>query len=221
MSRANLYPIGLKQASKLAVLSFVFIFLAQPVFSNGSTETDEKAEKEDPDFIVDTSSIGKVDNGYVRSEQFLELGDPTSGALTLEGEKTLKSGDLDRAIMVLQRSVEMAPMDMQCRILYAQALEKKISKQKQKDPHLFNYLIKQWLFVYKQGDFYDETMEGMAHLNNLTHTLPKRFENDKKYLARVLIPEDGSVKVALKALEENGAPTKKKKKDSEDGFDDK
>ncbi len=207
MSRANLYPIGLKNAGKLVMLASCFVLIVTPAFAK---------ENEDPDFIVDTSSIGKVENGTVRSEQFLELGDPTSGALTLEGEKTLKSGDLDRAIMVLQKSVEMAPMDMQCRILYAQALEKKISKDKHKDPHLFNFLIKQWLFVYRKADFYDETMEGMSHLSNLVGTLPKRFENDKKYLARVLIPEDGSVKVALKPIE-----PEHKKKATKDELDEK
>jgi hypothetical protein len=203
MSRANLYPIGRKNVGKLAVLTCFLVCTILPGFSK---------EKEDDDFIVDTSDVGHVDTGTVRSEQFLELGDPTSGALSLEGEKTLKHGNLDRAIMVLQRSVEMSPMDMDARVLYAEALEKKISKQKEKDPKLFNFLVKQWLYVYKTADFYDQTMQGLSHLTSLTGTQPKRFENEKKFLARVLLPEDGSVKVALKAAE----PASKKKKVAKD-----
>jgi hypothetical protein len=195
--------------SKLSVLICLLILTGAPGFSKDKTEDDDG-------FIVDTSSIGKIDNGYVRSEQFLELGDPTSGALSLEGEKTLKSGNLDRAIMVLQRSVEMAPMDMDARVLYAEALEKKISKQKDKDPHLFNFLIKQWLYVFKQAEFYDQSMQGLSHLVSLTGSQPKRFENEKKFLARVLIPEDGSVKVALKSVEADGRKIKDDKDDNKD-----
>lgn len=211
MSRAILNPSAQKRAGKLVMLVSFLVFTAMPGFSK---------EEEDSDFIVDTSSIGNVEGGTVKSEQFLELGDPTSGALSLEGEKTLKSGNLDRAIMVLQRSVEMAPGDMQARILYAEALEKKISKQKPKDPKLFNFLIKQWLYVYKQAEFFDESMQGLSHLTSLTGTQPKRFENEKKFLARVLIPEDGSVKVALKATDSD-SPKKKKNKKEKDDKDDK
>src|SRR5690349_20958257 len=114
------------------------------------------AQAKDADFIVDTDSIGKSDNGVISSDQMLELGVPTSNGLRLEGEQSLRYGSLDRAIMVLQRSVEMSPMDMDGRIMYAEALEKKLMKQKERDPVLFNFLIKQWLFVAKKAEFYDQ-----------------------------------------------------------------
>ncbi|HND69677.1 MAG TPA: hypothetical protein PL112_22910, partial [Candidatus Obscuribacter sp.] len=81
------------------------------------------ANEVDQEFIVDTGSIGKSTHGVVHSDQFLELGVPTANSLRIEGEQSLRMGKLDRAIMVLQRSVEMAPMDMDGRILYAEALE--------------------------------------------------------------------------------------------------
>jgi len=106
-------------------------------------------------------------------------------------------GNLDRALTVLQRSVEMAPLDMDGRILYAEALEKKLLKQEEKDPILYNFLVKQWLFVYKKSEFADQAMQGLQHLTSLTGTQPKRFESIPKFLVRVLLPEDGSTKVAL------------------------
>lgn len=149
------------------------------------------------DFIMDTSDIGKSTNGVVSSDQFLELGVPTSNALRIEGEQSMRIGNLDRAIMVLQRSVEMAPLDMDGRILYAEALQKKLMKQKNRDPVLYNFLIKQWLFVAKKAEFADQQLIGISHCMQLTGVRPGRFESTKRYLSKVLIPEDGSTRVAL------------------------
>jgi hypothetical protein len=149
------------------------------------------------DYIMDTSGIGRSHNGVVRSDQFLELGMGSANALRLEGESSLRNGHLDRAITVLQRSVEMAPMDMDGRIMYAQALEQKLMVQKERDPALFNFVVKQWLFVAKKAEFPDQAMQGRSHLANLTGVVPKLFEKEPKFLARVLMPEDGSQQVAL------------------------
>ncbi|MBK9278967.1 MAG: hypothetical protein JNN26_15595 [Candidatus Obscuribacter sp.] len=156
------------------------------------------ANEVDQEFIVDTGSIGKSTHGVVHSDQFLELGVPTANSLRIEGEQSLRMGKLDRAIMVLQRSVEMAPMDMDGRILYAEALEKKLIKQKDKrDPALYNFVVKQWLFVSKNAEFADQGMQGFQHLYKIAGTVPKKFEKEKKFLERVLIREDGTEKVIL------------------------
>ena len=150
-------------------------------------------EEKDPDYIMDTSKIGNTDNGYVRSEQFLELGSPTPSALSMEGAQSLRSGSIDRALTVLQRAVEMAPLDLDNRILYAETLEKKLMS----DPKLFNFIVKQWFFIYQKAEFYDHKYAALNHLVDLTGTQPKRFENAQKFLARVILPTDGSVKVAM------------------------
>lgn len=149
------------------------------------------------DYIMDTSDIGKSHHGVVTSDQFLELGMNTPNSLRLEGEQSLRMGHLDRAIMVLQRSVEMAPLDIDGRIMYAEALEQKLVGQKERDPALFNFCIKQWLFVAKKSEFPDQSAQGRSHLYNLTGMVPKMWESNRAYLQKVLLPEDGSVKVAL------------------------
>lgn len=181
VSRPNSFNTCRRYLSLAAVL---FIALGSPALS--------KSE----DYIMDTSGVGKT-TGTISSDQFLELGVSSPNALRLEGEQSLRMGNLDRAITVLQRSVEMAPLDMDGRILYAEALEKKLIKQKEKDPSLYNFLAKQWLFVYKKSEFPDQAMQGLQHLISLTGTQPKRREKPEKFLARILLPEDGSVKVAL------------------------
>ncbi len=156
------------------------------------------AHAEDTDYIKDTNSIGKT-NGVIMSDQMLELGMVSSNALRIEGEQAMRLGNTDRAIQVLQRSVEMAPLDMDGRMLYATALEKKLFKQKKhdRDPKLYNYLVKQWYFIYKKCEFVDQKMQSFQHLTQLTGTAPKLLERQKKYLSRVLIPEDGSVAVQI------------------------
>jgi len=148
---------------------------------------------------VDTSDIGTDSHGVITSDQFLELGVPSANGLRIEGEQALRMGKVDRAVKVLQRSVELAPRDMDGRILYAEALEKKLLRQKDKerDPELFNFVVKQWLFVAKSAEFADQGQQGFNHLYKLTGTVPKRREKEKKYLERTLIPEDGSVKVKI------------------------
>lgn len=151
----------------------------------------------DDSFIVNTDSIGKSQNGAIMSDQLLELGSPSSDNLRLEGEQSLRFGNLDKAIMVLQRSVELEPMDLDGRIMYAGALEKKLRRQKDRDPKLFNFVVKQWLFVAKKSEFEDQITQALGHVQELTGTIPKRWESERKFLNRVMIPEDGSVKVAI------------------------
>ena len=183
------------------------------------TGADKDKETKVPDYIMDTSDIGESNNGTIRSEQLLELGSLTPGGLTLEGEQSLKQGSIDRALTVLQRSVEMAPLDMDARTLYAQTLEKKLMMQKdKKDPTLYNFIIKQWYFVYQKSDYLDQKMQGWSRLKELTGTVPKMWEKPKKFLARVLIPEDGSVKVKIGG--DNPLAAKKiAKKRSDDDLD--
>lgn len=155
-------------------------------------------QAKDQDFIYDTNNIGRS-NGVIMSDQLLELGMVNSNGLRLEGEQAIRLGNTDRACQLLQRSLEMQPGDMDGRILYASALEKKLIKQpsKKRDPKLFNFVVKQWYYILAKSEFHDQKAQAKNHLEKLVGTLPKWREKPEKYLAKVLIPEDGSVKVPL------------------------
>jgi len=162
-----------------------------------------QAQKDDRDFIFDTNRIGRG-SGVIMSDQLLELGMVSSDGLRLEGEQAIRLGNTDRACQLLQKAIEMQPGDFDGRILYASALEKKLMKQKasKRDPKLFNFVVKNWYFVYKKSEFHDQKAQAKSHLEKLVGALPKRMEKPHKYLARVLIPEDGSVKVKIGASKE-------------------
>ena len=185
--------------NKLMLTLAISLVIVAPVRAQANyDEADGEAIEKDKKWIKDTSGIGKSKNGVVRNDQFLELGVGTSSCLQLEGESLLRTGNLEQALTVLQRSVEMSPMDMDKRILYAEALEKYLIKQKpERDPRLYNFIIKQWLFIAKKAEFPDQMAIGRGHLQNLTGKFPGRFTKPEKFLAEVLIPEDGSVKVLI------------------------
>ncbi|MBX9880058.1 MAG: hypothetical protein K2Y22_16490 [Candidatus Obscuribacterales bacterium] len=194
---------------KFAVLLLaVSTLLTAPAWAADADDDGEEKEKK-PSYIRDTSSIGQSRNGVVAADQILELGVLTPNSLQLQAEQSLRMGNLDRALMVLQRCVEMAPLDVEARMTYSQALEQVLTKQKKRDPKLFNFLVKQWLFVAKKAEFPDQKMQAYSKLYDLTGAAPGRFERADKYLARVLLPEDGSIPVALNASHHK----KKEKKD--------
>lgn len=151
------------------------------------------------DWVMDTSEIGRSHNGVIRNDQILEMGVPTASALQLEGESSMRLGNIDRAIVALQRAIELAPGDSDKRLMYAEALEKKLMSQKarDRDPRFYNFVVKQWLYILQSADFPDQKVQAGSHLASLTGSVPRMFEKPHKYLARVLLPEDGSKPVVL------------------------
>jgi hypothetical protein len=182
------------RAFSLAAILLLSFSSSLPGFANSTGQNQ--------DFIMNTRGVGHIDRGYVTSDQLLELGLTTPETLHLEGEQSLRTGNIDRALIVLQRSVEMAPYDMEGRILYASALGKKLEERKGNDNALFNFLVKQWLFIYKHSDFSDQQMQSLNNIAALTKTKPKRFESEKKFLGRVLRPQDQSYAPQKVALQE-------------------
>lgn len=115
------------------------------------------------------------------------------------GEKALRAGQSEKAIQYLKRSVNEKGDDLDSRAAYAAALELKYRHQVDKDPDLFRECVAQWLYVLKtvapeeQGVsvlkflYKDEErdMPAKTHIKALTGTLPKPFESQGKFLARV------------------------------------
>lgn len=177
--------------AKKHLLGLAILMLVSPVACFADDDADS--------WVMDTSEIGRSRNGVIRNDQILEMGVPTASALQLEGESSLRMGQLDRAILALQRSIELAPLDPDKRLLYAEALERKLMSQKQRerDPRFYNFVVKQWLFILQKADFPDQKMQAGSHLVQLTGQAPRMFERPQKYLARVLLPEDGSKAVVI------------------------
>jgi tetratricopeptide (TPR) repeat protein len=164
---------------------------------------------------ADSDEAVSNDHNSVTSDGFLELGMNNADALRLEGEQCLRLNNVDRAIKVLTKAVELAPSDMDGRILYAQALQKRLDGEVEKEPQLFNQVVKQWLYVlHESGSTEHQTLAAKA-LHDLTGKRARRFENEKKFLSRVLLPEPDATKVALNGNKPGSEPGKSDSKATE------
>jgi hypothetical protein len=159
---------------------------------------------------------GALKGGTINSNQLLELGMVSPRSLVMEGEKALYSGDPDRAITVLHRSLDRDSDDADAHTFLARALEMKLKGQAERDPELFNECIKEWLIVMRNhsgtergegahginilGHLYEDEDHGVdarKHLVKLTGYAPKPWETSAKYLKRVLLPTTGTVSGAV------------------------
>ncbi len=147
----------------------------------------------DIDFSQDTTPIVHGEQSLVTSDQMLDISTSNSSALRMEGEQLIRVNKIDKAVTVLAKSVEMSPADMDGRILYAEALEKKLAQQTTKNPQLFNLAVKQWLYVAKKGDYMDQKVQGLKHLSNICGSKPRMLETEDRFLSRVLRSEDQQV----------------------------
>ncbi len=166
----------------------------------GDEDTNDKPASENESSSINTSLLGSRMTGSATSLQF-------------EGERALEVGNLERALTLLKRSMEINDDDCNTRLIYAKALEAKLRTQQERDPALFKECVTQWLVVMRDevGDqkgvgihgvsflnsyYDDEDREMLAkkHLIKLTGSAPRAWETDAHYLAKVLHPSSALVK---------------------------
>ncbi len=153
--------------------------------------------------------------GAVTSVDAMQLGQVTGSSLALSAEHCLRKGQLDKAIKLCQLAIDKDLDNIDTHLTYAEALEKKISKQQTKDNELYKKCIKEWLIVYRGecGDekglsnskglsipvlnkFYedeDRTIPARQRLMALTGHLPKPWETDQRFINRVCKPAAAEV----------------------------
>jgi hypothetical protein len=164
------------------------------------------------------------------SEIFAE---ETSGALLLQAKQCMRQHNYNKALRLLKRAIKLNDDDMDIRVLYAEALDEKLSHQVEKDPEIFNDCIKSWLIVARQeiGDEKGMTIKGIGFMGGqyadqdwalkakkrlrvLTGYSPKPWETNDRYLKKVLRPAETSVTGVVKTAEDEPpalSPRKKEK----------
>jgi hypothetical protein len=144
---------------------------------------------------------------------FAAVGGRQSFQLTfVEGERALKQGKIDKAILYLRKSVNSNEEDLDARVCLAEALEQKLATQTDKDPDMYRECIENWLHAFRDVPpdeagasvlkfaYRDEEREMPAkkHLKKLTGTLPRPFETNKGFLDRVC--KDSAASVHAKVI---------------------
>jgi len=200
---------------KFLAISLAFLFLNHhPVCAQDMDARETTAEAEDGE------------PKPVTNEEVMSGGHNSPQSMKFLAEASLRKGDLDKAIYLLRKCLSMDNEDADAHAMYADALERKLRKQDEKDPELFNKCVREWLLVMRNevgeekgvGGFKGITVPGMQafyrdedhnilaknHLIKLCGSAPKVWETNNKYLKRVLSkPNEQVTAKVVKAKDTN------------------
>lgn len=141
-------------------------------------------------------------------DEIMDPGQRRPKAVMMSAEAALRSDRVERAIQLSRRAMLRDPDDLDIHKSLAEALERKLEMQADKDPKLFGECIREWLIVMRNGAgmekgtnfrgaggildafFGDEEyyFEARKRVKHLTGYLPKPWETNERFLKRVLTP---------------------------------
>lgn len=173
-----------------------------PKRSDAQHRTTKKAEYE-PNYVPPTM-------------EYDEIIDPSKKrtiSAMIGSEFALRAERVDRAIQLARRAMQRDPDDMDVHKALAEALDRKLEFQAEKDPKLFGECVREWLIVMRNGVGMEKgtNFRGMGfvdhffgddeyyvvakqRLKHLTGYVPKPWESNEKYLKKVLQPAETSIK---------------------------
>ncbi len=163
------------------------------------------------------SADAESDPSYVKPTlEYDEIIDPSKRraiSSTIASEFALRADRVERAIQLARRSIKQFPDDMDAHKALAEALDRKLELQVEKDPTLFEECIKEWLVIMRNGVGFekginfrgigifdhaygdDEYYEVAKHrIKHLTGYIPKPWESNDRFLRKVLRPAKTELK---------------------------
>jgi hypothetical protein len=201
---------------KVLTISLALIFLNRPACAQDMEAQELTPEPEEKEHKA------------VTNDEMMTMGQVSPKSLTFLAENSLRAGNVDKAIHLLKHALSMDNDDADAHALYAEALERKLRKQDEKDPELFNKCVREWLLVMRNevgeekgigfkglsppglAAFYrdeDHNINAKNHLIKLCGSAPKVWETNTKYLKRVL--EKPHAEVAGKVVKAKDTNIKK------------
>jgi hypothetical protein len=150
---------------------------------------------------------------YVRPtleyDEIIDPGKKRSMSAMIGAESALRSNRVDRSIQLARRAMRQDPEDMDAHKALAEALDRKLEFQSEKDPAVFAECVKEYLvvmrngvglekgtnfrgmgifdYLYRDDEYYEVARKRLKHL---TGYAPKPWESNEKYLKRVLQPAE-------------------------------
>ncbi len=184
-----------------------------PVEANDTIKTPKRR----PELKRTISTDAELDPSYVKPTlEYDEVIDPSKRraiSSTIASEFALRADRVERAIQLARRSIKQFPDDMDAHKALAEALDRKLELQVEKDPTLFEECIKEWLVIMRNGVGFekginfrgigifdhaygdDEYYEVAKHrIKHLTGYIPKPWESNDRFLKKVLRPAKTELK---------------------------
>lgn len=170
--------------------------------SAGHLRRSTQSEESEPNYVPPTM-------------EYDEIIDPSKGrsiSALISAQMALRSERVERSIQLARRAIKRDPDDLDAHKALAEALDRKLEYQADKDPKVFEECVREWLIVLRNGVgmekgtnfkglgvfdslFGDEGNYIIAkqRLKHLTGYVPKPWETNEKYLKRVLRPAETSI----------------------------
>ena len=171
--------------------------------SPGHPRRSAQSEESEPNYVPATMEYDEIIDPSKRR----------SISALISAEMALRSERVDRSIQLARRAMKRDPDDLDVHKALAEALDRKLEYQTDKDPKVFEECVREWLIVLRNGVgmekgtnfkglgvfdslFGDEDTYIIAkqRLKHLTGYVPKPWETNEKYLKRVLRPAEASIK---------------------------
>lgn len=177
--------------------------IAQPAAGlRSKTKSSTTSAESEPNYVAPT----------IEYDEIIDPGKKRHMSSLIGAEFALRSERVDRSIQLARRAIQRDPDDMDSHKALAEALDRKLDHQEDKDPKVFAECVKEWLIVMRNGvgmekgtNFHgigvdylfqddDYYITAKARLKHLTGYAPKLWETNEKYLKRVLQPADTSLR---------------------------
>lgn len=166
--------------------------------SGGETVQRTRAEDE-PNYVRPT----------IEYDEIIDPGKKRSVSAMIGAEFALRADRVDRSIQMARRAMRQDPDDMDAHKALAEALDRKLEFQTEKDPAIYAECVKEYLvvmrngvglekgtnfrgmgifdYLYRDDEYYEVARKRLKHL---TGYVPKPWESNEKYLKRVLQPAE-------------------------------
>jgi hypothetical protein len=209
-----------------SIYTLLLIAIAQTFLPLMACGADSEAEER-----ADGGAIPKAEKHYSamkgpgsRVQEYDEIVSPdmeSASSIAGRARVALRNGNVSRSLSLAKKAMRMDDDDPDIHAAYAEALEATLERQSEKDPEMFKTCLHEWLIVYRNesGEEKNMTVKGInimgtwwnddfrgglakIHLKKLTGYLPKAWETDNRYMARVLKPATATVQGKLHAGDE-------------------
>jgi tetratricopeptide (TPR) repeat protein len=192
-------------------ISLLFVLCLSLLFCTRGVQAEQmqQSDEEGADWVKALKNTELEPNGKENKKIASKDPEDTNGIdvrnpteLRTHADVYLKNGDVENAIILVEKAIELQPEDTDGRQIYADALEQKLKAQTERDPHTFNQCIKQWYFLFKNAEYPEMANLAAKHLKDLSGKSPYVWPTARMYLTRVLLPEQGSTESAPQISEE-------------------
>jgi len=125
-----------------------------------------------------------------------------------EAQRALRDGRIVKATALARKAMNADPQELDAHLVLAQALERRLDMQVEKDQRLLGECVRHWLVVLRAGvgeeagnnfkgagvldSLYrddEHFMEAKEHLKKLVGRAPKAWETNERYVKKVLSPQ--------------------------------